>query len=72
MLPVSTDPATWWSYLRSAMQPAGPDEVPEPQPAAEVPTDTSASVASDTLRIGDYTVGEENCPELYGHPDIRY
>ncbi|WBO84285.1 hypothetical protein [Hymenobacter yonginensis] len=72
VLPVPTGPVTWWAHLRSALLPTGPDEVPEPQPTAEVPAETAAPAACDTLRVGDYTVGEANCPELYGHPDIRY
>ncbi|WP_324673395.1 hypothetical protein [Hymenobacter sp. GOD-10R] len=24
------------------------------------------------LRIGDYLLGEPDCPSLYGHPEIRY
>ena len=24
------------------------------------------------LRIGDYLLGEPDCPSLYGHPGIRY
>lgn len=26
----------------------------------------------DTLRVGSYTIGQGDCAELYGHPDIRY
>ncbi len=24
------------------------------------------------LRVGEYQVGETCCPQLFGHPDIRY
>jgi hypothetical protein len=26
----------------------------------------------NTLRVGGFSIGQGDCPELYGHPDIRY
>ena len=33
---------------------------------------TSKPLNAKLLRIGDYLLGEPDCPSLYGHPGIRY
>lgn len=80
LLPLSVLPmpvwlAVWQSALGYALQAGAPEAAPEPphQPATEAQTtDVAEPHQPGTLRIGDYTIGEANCPELYGHPDIRY
>jgi hypothetical protein len=56
------------------MQPTEPDATPEPQLQSpiEVQTEADVPLQPGSLRVGDYTIGEAICPELYGHPDIRY
>jgi hypothetical protein len=39
-------------------------------PEAEVGVE--AALAATALRIGDFTLGELDCPSLTGHPNIRY
>ena len=42
-----------------------------PVPCSVVETATRPLNAT-LLKIGDYLLGEPDCPTLYGHPGIRY
>jgi hypothetical protein len=42
------------------------DEVPHSALAAD------AEAGQGQLQIGDFTLGDMDCPSLTGHPDIRY
>lgn len=76
VLAVPPGPAPWWAHLRLATEPAEPDATPEPQvqpqPTAEIQAQAPDPLPVNSLRIGTYIIGEANCQELYGHPDIRY
>lgn len=72
-------PASAWLIpnwqMRSAAAPlTDPDAIPEQlrQPAPEAPAEAVAPLLPNSLRLGDYVIGDTNCPALYGHPDIRY
>ena len=43
--------------------------VPDKEEAPEKPAPTPAG---QTMRVGEYVVGDAYCDNLYGHPDIRY
>ena len=45
-----------------------PPAAAAPLAVAEAPAPRAVAV----LRVGDYEVGENPCPRLGGHPDIRY
>ncbi|HLK96241.1 MAG TPA: hypothetical protein VK364_00595 [Hymenobacter sp.] len=52
--------------------------LPAPDPTvcpASSPTNVLAALKPAPLylfRVGDYVLGDGDCPQLYGHPDIRY
>jgi hypothetical protein len=75
LVPVRPWRAGWRAVLACALPVGEPEATPElpPSPVAErQATDAADPQQPGTMRIGDYTIGEANCPELYGHPDIRY
>ncbi|WP_133257137.1 hypothetical protein [Hymenobacter edaphi] len=44
---------------------------PAPSPEAAQPAQP-ADAGQGQLQIGDFTLGDLDCPSLTGHPDIRY
>ncbi|QNH62106.1 hypothetical protein [Hymenobacter sediminicola] len=35
-------------------------------------TSNLTGTGPEQLQIGEYLIGSGDCPQLYGHPDIRY
>lgn len=74
VLPASAWLASNWQMQHAATPVADLDATPERlrQPAPEAPVETAAPLLPNSLRLGDYVIGDTTCPALYGHPDIRY